>query len=195
MDKAKSKFKNTANKMNMALIKLIEKKSFSEINVSEICEEAGVNRSTFYAHYQNTYDLLKETQQNTMLRLNEYFAELGIVYQDPNYIPTEELELISPKFLIPYLTFIKENRKLFKVYMNNLSNFEVEDAFDGLFKYVLKPIFYKKGIKDQAFMQYISKFFLTGITAIVNHWINNDCKDDLKYICEIIILCIRPKLQ
>ena len=31
------------------------------ITVKEICEKAGVNRSTFYLHYENTTDLLQET--------------------------------------------------------------------------------------------------------------------------------------
>lgn len=192
MNKAESKYKNTAIKMNKALIKLIDNKEFSQINVSEICQEAGVNRSTFYAHYQNTYELLKETQQNIMEEFYNSFANCGITYKNPKYT-SEDQDFISPKYIIPYLLFVKGNQKLFKVYMNNLSNFEVDDAFEDLFKYVFEPIFIKNNVTNKSLMQYISKFFLTGITAIVNQWVNNDCKDDLMLICEIIILCVRPK--
>lgn len=50
MNKNESKYFNTAVKMDEALIALLEKKEFSYITVKEICEAAGVNRSTFYLH-------------------------------------------------------------------------------------------------------------------------------------------------
>ena len=47
MNKSESKYFNTATKMDLALISLLKKKSFDYITVSEICETASVNRSTF----------------------------------------------------------------------------------------------------------------------------------------------------
>ena len=61
MNKSESKYFNTAKKMNKALISILEEKSFEYVTVSEICKKAGVNRSTFYLHYENTVDLLNET--------------------------------------------------------------------------------------------------------------------------------------
>ena len=61
MNKNESKYFNTAIKMDEALITLLEKKDFEYISIKEICDTAGVNRSTFYLHYENTSDLLKET--------------------------------------------------------------------------------------------------------------------------------------
>ena len=61
MNKSESKYFNTAVKMNDALLTILEKKPFEYITVSELCEMAEVNRSTFYLHYENTADLLAET--------------------------------------------------------------------------------------------------------------------------------------
>ena len=61
MNGAESKYFNTAAKMDDALIALLETKSFDYITVKEICEKAGVNRSTFYLHYENIGELLDET--------------------------------------------------------------------------------------------------------------------------------------
>ena len=54
MNKNESKYFNTAVKMDKALVTLLEKKDFEYITVKEICDTAGVNRSTFYLHYDNT---------------------------------------------------------------------------------------------------------------------------------------------
>ena len=57
MNKNESKYFNTAIKMVEALFTLLEKKDFEYITIKEICNTAGVNRSTFYLHYVYTSDL------------------------------------------------------------------------------------------------------------------------------------------
>ena len=61
MNKSESKYYNTALLMDQALLLLLEKKEYDFITVKEICEKAGVNRSTFYLHYETIDDLLAET--------------------------------------------------------------------------------------------------------------------------------------
>ena len=73
MNKSESKYFNTAVKMNDALLTILEKKPFEYITVSEICEMAAVNRSTFYLHYENTTDLLAETTKRIIDGFLSYF--------------------------------------------------------------------------------------------------------------------------
>ena len=47
----KSRNSITSSLMVEALLLLLEKKEYDFITVKEICEKAGVNRSTFYMHY------------------------------------------------------------------------------------------------------------------------------------------------
>ena len=74
MNKSESKYFNTATKMDLALISLLKKKPFDYITVSEICEEAGVNRSTFYLHYETIGDLLAETTRYLLDDFLAYFS-------------------------------------------------------------------------------------------------------------------------
>ena len=76
MNKNESKYFNTAKKMDEALITLLEKKDFEYITIKEICYIAGVNRSTFYLHYSNTFDLLQET--------TSYILDKHLAYYSPN---------------------------------------------------------------------------------------------------------------
>ena len=61
MNKSESKYFNTASKMDEAFLDLLSKKDFAYITVKEICDKAGVNRSTFYLHYETVSDLLSES--------------------------------------------------------------------------------------------------------------------------------------
>ena len=64
MKKTDSKYFYTAELMNQALLALLEKKDLEFITVTEITKKAGVNRSTFYLHYDNIYELFEETIEN-----------------------------------------------------------------------------------------------------------------------------------
>lgn len=191
MSRSESKFYNTAQKMDEAMIKLLDDNTFEEITVTDICKTAGINRSTFYSHYQNTYDLLKETKKHIMDNFYKIFKEKGIDNEDYTKANTENLYFITPKYLVPYLSYIKGNKKLFKTCLFHLSDFDVKETYDFLFTTVIKPIFERFGVHDQSIMRYMSKFYLSGTTAIVNEWVNNDCKDDLLFIVEMITMCIR----
>ena len=63
-----SKYFKSAEKMHTALLTLLDSKDFELISVKEICETAGVNRSTFYLHYDNVNDLLQETVEAILQR-------------------------------------------------------------------------------------------------------------------------------
>ena len=73
MNKSESKYYNTALLMDEALLRLLEKKDFEFITITEVCQKAGVNRSTFYLHYENMDDLLVETIQMINKRFNDAF--------------------------------------------------------------------------------------------------------------------------
>jgi len=59
-----------------SIMKLLKEKSISTITVKEICKEADINRSTFYAHYSDQYDLLEKIEEeiieDMITYLNQY---------------------------------------------------------------------------------------------------------------------------
>ena len=61
MNKSESKYFHTAARMDEAFLALLEQKDFAYITVKELCAAAGVNRSTFYLHYETMGDLLSES--------------------------------------------------------------------------------------------------------------------------------------
>ena len=111
MNKYESKYFNTAIKMDEAFLSLIEVKGFEYITVKEICSKAGVNRSTFYLHYDTIADLLEETIQYMQQKFIDTFSHKAESFPDIGNCSKDELMLITPEYLKPYLTFIKDNRK------------------------------------------------------------------------------------
>lgn len=120
MNKSESKYFATAMRMDEAFLRLLEKKDFAYITVKELCETAGVNRSTFYLHYETMADLLSESAQ--------YMNEQFLTYMNRNTetfvtkmkeCPLDELYLVTQEYLTPYLNYIKEHQRLFRTAMEH----------------------------------------------------------------------------
>ena len=148
MNKSESKFHNAAVKMQNALVALLEKQEFEEISIMQICEKAGVNRSTFYAHYDNTYDLLKEAQEEM---IGHFMSETDFNFdiKDMSKMDADDLNFITPQFVIPYLNYIKKHKRLFKIYSKHAVRFEVNDMDKLLLENICVPIYQKHGIHDK----------------------------------------------
>lgn len=181
--------------MNQALIELLNKKEFEFITVKEICLKAGVNRSTFYLHYETINDLLEETIENNYNNFLAYFNhEAEGFVQKLKTCDMAELNLITPEYLTPYLRYIKDNKIIHQVAVKNKLVMNSFQKFSSLNNRIFKPIFTRFGI-DEKSQHYMIMYYLNGITAIINEWIKAGCKDDIEYIEDLIIKCIRPNYE
>ena len=75
MNKSESRYFATAARMDEAFLTLLAKKDFEYITIKEICEVAGVNRSTFYLHYETVGDLLAESAQHIIDEFITHFIK------------------------------------------------------------------------------------------------------------------------
>lgn len=186
MNKNESKYFNTATKMDQAFLELLEKKDFSYITVKEICAKAGVNRSTFYLHYETVEDLLSESVEY----MNEQF--LSHMKQDTEVFmtrikecPVEQLYLVTPKYLKPYLSYIQEHKRIFYTAITKASTLRLDDSYNRMFRHVFTPILdrYQVPVEDR---RYMMAFYIQGMMAIITEWLKDDCKDSMEHIMAVI---------
>ena len=195
MNKNESKYFNTAQKFDKALLSLLEKKEFEYITIREICEKAGVNRSTFYLHYENTCDLLRETTGYVIDSFLSYFTNdrnsISLNLEECNI---NELFFITPKYITPYLTFIKDNRQIFKTTLKHLGTMEFDRVYQKMFDNIFSPVLSRFKFPENE-RAYVMKFYLSGITAIVMEWLENNCEESIEVVTQIIIDCIMGKIK
>lgn len=190
MDKFESKYRATADYMDEALLLILKQKDFDYITVKELCKKAGVNRSTFYLHYDNMCDLLSETIEFLKEKLVKKFEKLdfsGIEKREK-----ENLLFYTPKYCVPYLEFIKENKKAFKVVFARQGLFETDKTSEALYLKIFLPIMQQFDI-DSHKRKYIIKFYLSGIHSIIVEWIKGDCQDDIEFVANLVAECVYPK--
>lgn len=193
VNKSESKYFNTAVRMDEALLTLLEQKDFRYITVKEICDMAGVNRSTFYLHYETLGDLLSETVEYIMKRFNNKFASFEKIGSEQIAgMPLDKLILITPEYLIPYLEFVKENRCVFKVAVTQPSAINVNSTFSRFYSDVFYPIM-KRFNADDLDISYKLTFYLHGMSAVITQWLQNDCSEEVEAMADLIIRCVFPK--
>lgn len=65
----------TKRLLREGLLQCLEKKPIEKITIQELCEESGVNRTTFYHHYQAPIQILHEMACDYADQLQQIFAE------------------------------------------------------------------------------------------------------------------------
>lgn len=192
MDKHESKYFHTAEVMDEALIALLNKKDYAYISVKELCKKAGVNRSTFYLHYESMDDLLKEAISSIAQKFYASFEDRGQVAEAISKGNKEGIMLISNRYLIPYLNFVKENKAVFALTKKKPNLFRSEENFKMLYDGYLSPIMEIFDIPEWE-REYISSYYLNGIVALASQWVNQGCEEDVETIADLINSLVYPK--
>lgn len=145
-----------------------EHRPIGKITVREICEEADVHRSTFYAHYRDVYDLVEKVEQSMSRQLTgAFFRKL-----DEN-APARDC-------FTEIFAFIREHREFYLYYLTESRQFGVlqlawETIRDRAAAVNADPESF--GARSAEEMEYHGVFFLTGMTAMVRLWLQRGCRE------------------
>ena len=165
----------TIQLLEEALLKLLQEKTIYDISIKELCDVAGINRSTFYKHFNSQFDLLMYMEDKFMEEIGECLKSYG-----------QKISL--NKRLIKILDLIKDNFSFTKLLLNN--NIDPEFA-TKLFK---KPDIVDVINNDNTFTytdpkmkQYAVIFKMEGCFSVLKSWINNNCDISSKQLSEYLL--------
>lgn len=159
----------TKKLLENALIKLLKKKSLYNISIRELCDEASINRSTFYKHFSSQFELFNYMEDSLLKGIDSIFGQ------------TNDDEEILEEKLIKILKYLKENKEFSKLLLTN--------NFDPTFP---KKLFSLKGInnaikltihenENESVIKLVTSFIISGSFAIIRTWLDEDCivKEDI----------------
>lgn len=176
--KNNQRFKDTEIRMQSVMLELMKHMEFEKITVKKICEKAQVNRSTFYAHFMDIYDMLDKMEQT--LR-----KELLLSYQNGN----EESYVFSEHSFLLFLEHIKKHKYFYKVNLQTRKSFPLKQGYENLWD-IIEPRCKEVGILDKEEILYYFINFQAGFTMTLKHWVDTDCKISEKQVAEIIKNCV-----
>ena len=143
-----------------SLKRAISKKSFSKVTVSEIVEDCGINRKTFYYHFEDLYDLLRWTLEQETIEVLKQF-NLAVEYE----------EAIS--FVLDYMEQNAQmlNNVYHSVGRDELKRFFYLDFFGLIHSAVDQAEKIEKISVSESFKTFLCQFYTEAVAGILLHWI------------------------
>ena len=169
------------------LLKLMKQKNFDKIKISDICDEALINFSTFYAHYADKYELLDNLVEDLKLSLLKDLEENQNIISSKEYI----MKLLS--ILIDH---IDEKKEIYSaIILNNRNGFLIDFLVDIIERESSERLKNNDDIiKSQLPLDIIVKFYSGGLINICLSWLTQKDKYTKEELLEYINKLIPEKL-
>lgn len=165
-----------------AFEELMKSKPFEQIKVSDICNEALINRSTFYDHYADKYDLLEEYINSLKDSLTEEITKENNIEKN-----TKEYYIEIIKFLLLHIQ--KKRDTYIAIMINNRNSITNDILYDILNRAIINQINDKK-ISKNIPNEIIIRFYIGGVTNICFEWLmygNKYTKEDIINYIDLLI--------
>lgn len=158
-----------------ALTELIAESGFDSITVCDLTQRADINRGTFYTHYKDKHDLLKQNEEETVadiLRIQK--AAQATTLDEVLYHYREKVPL--PLYLSLF-DYIRENGKFLKA----VAGPNGDPAFFPLLKETMLRASVKAGAQKDGHFADFSGFYLAyhfnAQVGLVQYWLATEMKE------------------
>lgn len=157
--------RESRERIEKVFIELLQVKELDKISVSDICKQAKLNRTTFYANYTDIYglaDAIRDQLESEVFNL--YKEEYSQGFNSHDYLKL--------------FRHIKDNQLFYQTYFKL--------GYDDNYKIIAYDSDLAQKYFPNGFIKYHMEFFKAGITQIIKLWIKSGCKESPEEMFEII---------
>lgn len=155
-----------------ALLLLLEKQSYEEINITDITNKAGIARQTFYRNYKSKDDII-------ITYLDDMFEEF-------KSMPMEQTNSSrSASYISPFRLFMEHREALIKLKNAGL-DFLIFNQLWSYNDFFLQYVYKNEHDSNKLYNEYLIKFQIGGLLNIILEWIKNDMPLEPEKIGQIV---------
>lgn len=162
------RIRRTKKAVRDALLRIMSDKPVSQINTTELCSEADINRSTFYAHYATPQDVLESIEE-------EFLSELEVLLDDT---------LDNGRLLTELLSNIDAAREQWYSIWHGDPHL-IERAMDLAAQKALER-WHAEGYKSEQEVMLFLHYATRGAAGIIGEWLNRGCRSSPEELAELI---------
>lgn len=157
--------KESIQRIEKAFVTLLQSRQLSQISVSDICKDAGLNRTTFYANYADIYalaDSIRDKLEQNMAEL--YQEEISSGFNSHNYLKL--------------FRHIRDNQIFYRTYFKL--------GYDNNYRIVSYDRELARRHFQNRFIEYHMEFFKSGLTKVIKMWLESGCRESPEDMVEIL---------
>ena len=152
----------TRRQLKKGLAALMKEKSVNQITVKELVEEVDINRSTFYLHFKDIQDLLRELEENLEAQIKRAIEEHPIVSGNENAF----------YFIEDMFRVLDEEREISKALIGPNGDMGFIHRIERIIKENSRGTLEKMFPGKKEDLKYFYAFCLSGCLGLVKVWLN-----------------------
>lgn len=152
----------TRRQLKKGLAALMKEKSVNQITVKELVEEVDINRSTFYLHFKDIQDLLREIEENMEAQIKRAIEEHPIVSGNENAF----------YFIEDMFRVLDEEREISKALTGPNGDMGFIHRIERIIKENSRGTLEKMFPGKKEDLKYFYAFCLSGCLGLVKVWLN-----------------------
>lgn len=178
----------TEQLIRTAFFKLIETLGFEKITVQNLTQKAAINRSTFYLHYTDKYDLLNTLETELLTGIRKILDAL-----DFNVILQSVRDNRPMPHIIQILEYVKENERFYTLIMSSKGDPSFILKVGDLIRLVMMEMITKHGIMNRLKIpvNYAFSMVIAIITSFLTEWLRTGLKETPYELAGIATMVIR----
>lgn len=184
MNRVDPRIIRTKNQIDRALLTALSRCSFQKITVDMICEEAMINRSTFYKYYRDKYDLL----ENYLSRILEEFKNrtlVGFILASPDDVGDSAYKDSFEQFA----RFLYQNRHTYLILWNAVMERRIYEEMILMIKDKIVDLLYATypALKSRdLYTGLYAYMFASDAMTLIRWWFTNEGSVTLQDVMRIM---------
>ncbi|MBE5791255.1 MAG: TetR/AcrR family transcriptional regulator [Clostridiales bacterium] len=173
--KSNQRIELTKRLLQEGLLRILDHKSLEKVSVTELCQESGINRATFYRHYSVPRDVLYDMQKMVAEEINRRFFQ-------------KEIDDASA-YLSAFFTYLYERANWFRLFIRNCTEDDllkiVSDALTRVSANTI-PLALASG-KDGTDLRLLISFIVGGGYYVLRQWLMEDIPQPPEKIAKLFL--------
>ena len=166
------KIRYTKQALSDSLIQLLHKKPLAKISITELCETADINRTTFYAHYRDLMDLFNDIETNFINYMNQMLDQ--VAFNQPNQSTITLIHIM--------LDFLMAHKSDVEILLGDSETVLFQEK-------VITSIYERAGIKEPNLKTNESikyMYIIHGSIALIKAWVSEGFKTSTESLAKNI---------
>lgn len=176
------KTRYTRKALKDSLMELMADKPVAKITIKELCENADINRSTFYAHYTDPYDLLRSIEAEAIAWAEEAIHGLmDKTIRQQRFNPDEAIEVIAG-----ILQYFADNDSAMQVLMSEQGDIDFQkQLFTLIYEHCNISVAGSDNKTNNRELDFV--FVINGSVGLIRHWLKDKQKTSARALAETIV--------